>query len=143
MGGGIYLGTILGGIRMTKLRGIYKCRECGSALEVVEVGGCEPMCCGKPMELLEEKTADTSKEKHVPYIERQSDGYLVRVGQTVLHPMEEKHYIEWIELIVDGVVNRKYLRPGDRPEAVFKVPEGKEVSARELCNIHDLWANKL
>ena len=128
---------------MTKKMQVYKCEICGNIVEVMHEGAGELVCCGQPMNLLEEKTADTSTEKHVPYLERKDNKYVVKVGENTAHPMEEKHYIEWIELIVDGAVYRKHLNPGDAPEAVFEVPEGKEVSAREYCNIHGLWSGKL
>ena len=122
---------------------VYKCEICGNIVEVMHEGAGELVCCGEPMKLLEEKTTDSSTEKHVPFITRGNGKYIVKVGENTAHPMEEKHYIEWIELIVDGVVYRKYLSPSDAPEAVFEVPEGKEVSAREYCNIHGLWTGKL
>ncbi len=118
---------------------VYKCNVCGNIVEVLHVGGGELVCCGQPMQLLEEKTADSSTEKHVPFIERVDGKYVVKVGENQAHPMEEKHYIEWIELIVDGVVYRKFLKPGDEPKAEFEVPEGKDVYAREFCNLHGLW----
>jgi len=127
---------------MTKKRQIYKCEICGNIVEVVHEAGGTLVCCGQPMTLLEEKTADTSQEKHVPFIQEVDEGYHVKVGENALHPMEESHYIEWIELIVDGIVYKKYLKPGDKPEALFKVAKGKEVIAREYCNIHGLWINK-
>ncbi len=127
---------------MTKRGQIYKCEVCGNIVEVVHEGPGDLVCCGQPMVLLEEKTADTSTEKHVPFIKREDGKYVVVVGENALHPMEEKHYIEWIELTVDGVVYKKFLNPGDEPKAVFEVPEGKEVSAREYCNIHGLWVKK-
>ncbi len=122
---------------------VYKCNVCGNIVEVLHVGGGELVCCGQPMQLLEEKTADTSTEKHVPYIERVDGKYVVKVGQNQAHPMEEKHYIEWIELIVDGKVYRKFLNPGDEPKAEFEVPEGSDVYAREYCNLHGLWKGTL
>ncbi|MBB6061832.1 superoxide reductase [Thermosipho japonicus] len=124
---------------MTERIQVYKCEKCGNIVEVLHEGAGTLVCCGEPMKLLEEKTADTSTEKHVPFIEEVEDGYRVRVGENALHPMEEKHYIEWIELIVDGVVYRKFLNPGDKPEAEFKVAKGSEVHAREYCNVHGLW----
>ncbi len=127
---------------MTKRMQVYKCEVCGNIVEVLHEGVGELICCGQPMKLLEEKTADSATEKHVPFITRESNKYIVRVGENALHPMEEKHYIEWIELIVDGVVHRRFLKPGDSPEAVFEIPEGKEVWAREFCNIHGLWVKK-
>lgn len=123
---------------MEKLQ-VYKCNICGNIVEVLHVGSGQLFCCGKPMELLEERTADSSNEKHVPFIERVDGKYVVKVGENQAHPMEEKHFIEWIELIVDGIVYRKFLIPGEEPMAEFEVPEGREVYAREYCNIHGLW----
>ena len=116
---------------------IYKCAVCGNIVEVVYGSTGELVCCGQPMELLDEKTADTATEKHVPVIEKIDSGYKVTVGST-LHPMEEKHYIEWIELLADGKAYRQFLNPGDAPEAVFNVEAGS-VTAREHCNVHGLW----
>lgn len=120
---------------------VYKCEVCGNIVEVLQGGKGELVCCGKPMKLLVENTVDAAKEKHVPVIERQGDGYKVKVG-SVSHPMEEKHYIQWIELVADGRSYTQFLRPGDAPEAVFKV-EAKEVYAREYCNLHGLWKGVL
>ena len=121
----------------TKLNGIYKCEICGNIVEVLHTGEGDLVCCGQNMTLLDEKTADSSTEKHVPLIEKTSDGFKVTVGST-LHPMEEKHYIEWIELIADGKSYRKFLKPGDKPIAEFCIQASK-VSAREYCNVHSLW----
>ncbi len=118
---------------------IFKCDICGSVVEMIHDGQ-KPFCCGQPMRELEEKFIEG--DKHVPVIERTGDGYLVRVGN-VPHPMEEGYYIEWIELIVDGVTHRKYLKPGEKPEAMFEIPEGKKVMARELCTNHGLWRSKV
>jgi superoxide reductase len=127
---------------MEKLQ-VYKCNVCGNIVELLHVGGGPLYCCGQPMELLQEQTADAAGEKHVPYIERVDGKYIVKVGQNQAHPMDEKHYIEWIELIVDGKVYRKFLNPGDKPEAEFEVPEGKDVYAREFCTLHGLWKGVL
>ncbi len=121
---------------------IYKCETCGSLVEVLQDGEGVPYCHGKPMTLLEAKSADVTTEKHVPYVERVDGKYVVKVGKEQKHPMQPEHYIVFIELIVDGVVYRKYLKPGDEPMAEFEVPEGKEVWAREYCNIHGLWEKK-
>ena len=123
---------------MTKLREIYKCNVCGNIVELVHTGVGELVCCGEPMELLKEKTEDSSVEKHVPYIKKTSDGVLVKVGQNQDHPMEEKHYIEWIQVIADGEAYRKFLKPGDKPQAKFNISANK-ITAREYCNIHGLW----
>ena len=122
---------------MAKKLEIYKCSTCGNIVEVLHGGVGELVCCGKPMELLDEKTADATTEKHVPVIEKIDGGYKVKVG-SVPHPMEEKHFIEWIELLADGKAYRQFLKPGDAPEAMFNVDAGS-VSAREHCNVHGLW----
>jgi len=116
---------------------IYKCSVCGNIVEVMYVGGGELVCCGKPMILQKENTVDAAKEKHVPVIEKTADGVKVKIG-SVPHPMEEKHYIQWIEIIADGKVYHQFLKPGDAPEAVFCV-KAEKVIAREYCNIHGQW----
>ncbi len=123
---------------MTKVKQIYKCEVCGNIVEVLHEGVGELVCCGQPMKLMNEQTKDASTEKHVPYIEKTSDGILVKVGQNQEHPMMDEHYIEWIELIADGESYRKYLKPGDKPQALFCIT-ADSVSAREYCNIHGLW----
>jgi len=122
---------------MTKRNEIYKCEICGNIVQVLHEGMGELVCCGEPMIRLNAKTADFKTEKHVPVIEKTENGYLVKVG-SVPHPMEDKHYIEWIELVADGASYRKYLKPGDKPEAHFCI-EAIEISAREYCNVHGLW----
>jgi superoxide reductase len=116
---------------------IYKCMLCGNIVEVLHGGDGELVCCGQPMKNLAAKTADEGREKHVPVIEKINGGYKVKVG-SVPHPMEQKHYIEWIELLADEAAYRRFLNPGDKPEAVFSV-EAAKVTAREHCNIHGLW----
>ena len=117
--------------------GVYKCNVCGNIVELIHLGGGELVCCGQPMELLIEKIADQGKEKHVPVIEKTDKGVLVKIG-SVPHPMEEKHFIEWIEVLADGVAYRKFLKPGDKPEAEFCIGAQK-IEAREFCNVHGLW----
>ena len=124
---------------MTTKDQIYKCEICGNIVEVLHEGRGELICCSQPMKLFEEKTADSSVEKHVPFIKREGNKYTVKVGENTSHPMEENHYIEWIELIIDGILHKKFLKPGDNPEVEFYVAEGKEVYAREYCNLHGLW----
>jgi superoxide reductase len=116
---------------------VYKCEACGNIVEVVHGGEGELVCCGAPMKFLEENTVDAAKEKHVPVLEKTADGWTVRVG-SVAHPMEEKHYIEWVELIADGKAYRQFLEPGQTPEATFKI-DADQVTAREYCNLHGLW----
>lgn len=122
---------------MTAKNEIYKCDLCGNIVAVLHEGKGQLVCCNQPMKLLKENTTDASNEKHVPVIEKLADGVKVTVG-SVAHPMEEKHYIEWIELIADGRSYRQFLAPGQAPEAFFPVTADK-VTAREYCNLHSLW----
>jgi superoxide reductase len=116
---------------------VYKCEVCGNIVEVVHGGAGELVCCGQAMKLLTENTVDAAKEKHVPVIEKISGGVKVKVGE-VAHPMEEKHYIEWIEIIADGKAYRQFLNPGEAPEAVFMI-DHENITAREFCNLHGMW----
>jgi len=122
---------------MTELNQIYKCNVCGNIVEVVHTGSGELVCCGQPMELLKENTTDAAQEKHVPIIEKTENGIKITIGE-VPHPMEEEHFIEWIEILADGKSYRQYLKPGNTPEAEFCV-DTSEITAREYCNLHGLW----
>ena len=122
---------------MSKLLEVYKCNACGSIIEVMNPGDGELVCCGEPMKLMTEGTTDAAKEKHVPVIEKTPTGYKVKVG-AVAHPMEEKHWIQWIELVADGISYTRFLKPGEAPEAEFCVT-GTKVYAREYCNLHGHW----
>ena len=122
---------------MAEKMGIYKCVICGNMVEVIHGGGGDLVCCGQPMTLLVENTTDASREKHVPVIEKTVKGFKIKVG-SIPHPMEEKHYIEWIELIADGKSFRQFLQPGQAPEAEFCIA-ADQITAREYCNIHSLW----
>lgn len=122
---------------MTQLKQIYKCNVCGNIVEVIHTGVGTLVCCGQPMELQNEKTQDLGYEKHVPVIEKTEKGIRVKIG-AIPHPMEETHYIEWIEIITDAGSCRKFLKPGDKPEAEFETKENT-VKTRDYCNIHGLW----
>ncbi len=122
---------------MTKRLQVYKCGLCGNIVEMLHEGAGELVCCGKPMDLLNDQTADKATEKHVPVIEKTSEGYKVTVG-TTLHPMLDDHYIEWIELVADGEIYRQFLKPGSEPTAAFCM-KADHVTAREYCNLHGLW----
>lgn len=122
---------------MTKKLQIYKCDICGNIVEVIHEGAVALVCCAEPMKLMGENTVDAAVEKHVPVIEKADDGVKVKVG-SVEHPMEESHYIEWIEVIVDGKAYREFLKPGGSPEATFSLKD-ENVTAREYCNKHGLW----
>jgi superoxide reductase len=137
---------------MTNLNQVYKCDICGNTIEVVGTGGGEMICCGQPMQLLEPKNADPELgEKHVPVIEEEGDQFKIKIG-SIPHPMEEKHYIQWIEMIEADTgdrVCRKFLKPGDKPELIIKktdcpglVGNIDKFLIRECCSLHLLWANK-
>ena len=117
--------------------GIYKCEVCGNMVGMIHAGGGELVCCGQPMTLLTENSVEASREKHIPVIEPAPGGVKVKVG-SIPHPMEEKHYIEWIEVVADGQAYRQFLQPGDAPEAFFCLTN-RTITARAYCNLHGLW----
>jgi superoxide reductase len=119
---------------------VYKCEVCGNIVEVLHGGQGELVCCGQAMKLYKENTVDAAKEKHVPVVENVAGGFKVKIG-SVAHPMEEKHYIEWVELLVGDKAYRQFLKPGEAPEAVFTV-KATNATAREYCNLHGLWNGK-
>ena len=123
---------------MAKFLEVYKCNLCGNIVETIHAGGGSLTCCGEKMALLTENSVDAAKEKHVPVITKVDGGYKVTIG-SVAHPMEEKHYIEWIELLADGKAYRQFFKFGEVAEALFSV-EAANVSARELCNLHGVWS---
>ncbi|HDQ59753.1 MAG TPA: desulfoferrodoxin [Candidatus Woesearchaeota archaeon] len=125
---------------MTELKQIYKCEVCGNIIEVLHTGIGELVCCGKPMVLKKEDDGPADYEKHAPVIEKTEKSVKVKVGATE-HPMQKDHYIEWIELIVDGKYARRFLTPADKPEAEFCMT-GEKIKARMYCNIHGLWKSK-
>ncbi|MGB9719691.1 MAG: desulfoferrodoxin [Candidatus Anstonellales archaeon] len=124
---------------MTKRLDVYKCNVCGNIVEVMHAGVGTLVCCGRPMELLKEKTQDVGNEKHVPVVEKRGREIRIKVG-SVPHPMEEKHYIEWIEVVTkDGHSYVAFLKPGMKPEAEFEVKSENVAMVREYCNMHGLW----
>ena len=125
---------------MTELMQVYKCEVCGNMVEMVHEGKGELVCCGQPMKLMNENTVDAAQEKHVPVIEKIEHGIKVKVG-SVAHPMEDKHYIEWIQVMADGKAYRKFLKPGQAPEAEFCIDADK-ITAREFCNLHGHWKSE-
>lgn len=116
---------------------VYKCEACGNIVEVMHAGGGELVCCGAPMVLMVEGVVDAAKEKHVPVVEKVDGGFKVKVGD-VAHPMEEKHYIEWIELMADGKCYVEFLCTDSPAEATFCI-DAQNVTARAYCNLHGLW----
>ena len=124
---------------MTKKLEIYKCNICGNIVEILHMGAGQLICCGQPMVLLPIKTQEEGREKHVPVIEKTKKGIKVKVG-SIAHPMEEKHYIEFIEVFTGDRIVRKFLKPNDMPEAEFQEFD-TNARARELCTIHGLWSS--
>ena len=123
---------------MPKRYEVYKCSVCGNIVEVAHSGAGALVCCGKNMDLMSENKVDAATEKHVPVIVKGDGTITVKVGD-VAHPMEAAHYIEWIELLADDKIYRKYLKPGETPEATFNV-SAQKVTAREYCNLHGHWS---
>ena len=120
--------------------GIYKCEHCGNIVEVLTAAGPDIICCGEAMKKLVANTVEASKEKHIPVLEKTAQGDLVKVG-SVAHPMEEKHFIEWIAVRTnDGKIGRKFLKAGDKPEALFEIKADKIVELIAYCNLHGLWS---
>ncbi len=124
---------------MTKRTELYKCEICGNIVEVKHTGAPALVCCDEKMKLLKENTTDAAIEKHVPVIEKTENGYKIVVGE-VEHPMTDKHYIEWIELITENEVYTKFLKPGEKPEAIF-CTDAEKVTVRAYCNLHGNWKN--
>ena len=126
---------------MTELNEIYKCTVCGNIVEIIHTSAGELVCCGQPMQLQKENSVDASQEKHVPVLEDTGKGLKVTIG-SVPHPMEEEHYIEWLEIIADGKAIRKHLKPGNPPETIFyKIAD--KLTVRAYCNLHGLWKAEL
>jgi superoxide reductase len=119
---------------------VYKCEVCGNITKVVHNSGGLLVCCGKPMILQQEKTTDQGKEKHVPVIEKSASGIMVKVG-SVPHPMEETHYLEWVDVRTGENVYVRSFKPGEKPETEFCIAD-TNVKARAYCNVHGLWTNK-
>ncbi len=117
---------------------VYKCKSCGIIVEALDGGEGELSCCDEPMILFSEKTEDAGKEKHVPIIEALDIGVRVKIG-SIPHPMVEDHFIEWIQLLAGGKTYRRFLKPGDAPEAVFEIKAEEIELAREYCSVHGLW----
>lgn len=135
---------------MTQTHQIYKCLVCGNIVEVLHTGIGQLVCCGQPMNLENPNTVDASTEKHLPVAEKlpnegltcPNQGFLIKIGAEA-HPMEEKHFIEWIEVeTADGKRGKKFLKPGEQPQADFPT-NSKIIKARAYCNMHGLWETEI
>ncbi len=120
---------------------LYRCTTCKNVVEMVQAKGGHLSCCGQPMLEVVPHEVEAALEKHIPVITQVDGGIFVSVGE-VAHPMEEEHLILWIELTVDGITRKQYLNPGDKPEAFFPNITGKNIIAREFCNLHGSWVSK-
>lgn len=118
---------------------VYKCELCGNIVEVLHGGAGTLVCCGEEMKLYAENTVDAAKEKHVPSLEITNSGIKVSVG-SVLHPMDEKHYIEFVELVTEDRSFTHFFKPGDTPVFTFEKVDGA-FTVRAYCNLHGLWKN--
>ncbi|MBO8169028.1 MAG: desulfoferrodoxin [Thermoanaerobacteraceae bacterium] len=123
---------------MTALKELYKCSICGNVVEIVHEGAPALVCCHQPMEKIAAKREDQGKEKHVPVIKESSNGIRVEVGD-VHHPMEQKHYIKFIEVLTENKLFRAELVPDQLPVAEFPVSKADVVTVRSYCNLHGLW----
>ena len=122
-----------------ELNQLFKCNVCGNIVELVNLGGGTLVCCQKPMEELVAKTTDEGTEKHLPVLEETESGVLVKVG-SVPHPMDEDHYIVWIEIVTtDSKVYRHYLKPTHPPQTRFVLSSKNVKLVRSYCNVHGLW----
>lgn len=126
---------------MTNLRDLNHCSVCGNVVEVVNTGAPALVCCNKAMEKLVSGSTDASLEKHVPVVENVDGGIKVKVGSAP-HPMEEKHFIRFIEVLTKDQVHRAGLVPGQAPEASFLVKADEVVEVREYCTLHGLWKHQ-
>ena len=122
---------------MTQKKEVYKCNFCGNIVEVLHAGVGELVCCGQPMEKMTEKSQDEGQEKHLPVVEVDGQKVTVEIG-SIPHPMEEKHFIEWIEIETTNERLRQFLKPGNAPEVEFEL-SATDFQVRAYCNIHGLW----
>lgn len=119
----------------------YRCPHCGNIVMAVEESGVPIICCGQPMQEIIGGTVDASKEKHVPVVSVDGNSVHVKVG-SIEHPSTEEHYIQWIGISTESSVQMKYLKPGEKPEACFKIcNEEKVAEAFCYCNLHGKWSS--
>lgn len=116
----------------------FVCEHCGNKITFVEDMGVPVMCCGQKMTELVANTTDAAQEKHVPVVEKDGNKVKVVVG-SVEHPMVEEHSIQWIAVETKKGSQIKYLKPGEKPEAVFSLEDDEVVAVYEYCNLHGLW----
>lgn len=117
----------------------YKCDLCGRIVEIVKDSASQLVCCGQPMRELVPGAVEAAVEKHVPVVSVEGNTVTVTVGE-VEHPMTAEHYIEFIAITTTQGVQRKDLKPGEKPVAVFALHDGDAMeTAYAYCNLHGLW----
>ena len=120
----------------------YYCEICKSIVTNLNGVDTPKICCGEPMKKLVAGSVEASQEKHIPVCEMTSNQLKVSVG-SILHPMEEKHYIEWILIKTDKGEHVKYLEPNKEPVVTFSVKDEKVQEVYAYCNLHGLWKVEL
>ena len=120
----------------------YMCPDCGLVIETIHDSGIAPSCCSMKMDELKPNTVEASGEKHIPAVQVDGSVVTVNVG-SVNHPMQDAHYIEWVQLVTESGSQRKYLSPGQAPNVVFHLGEDKPVAVYAYCNLHGLWKTEL
>ena len=120
----------------------YICHDCGMVIEAIHDSGIAPSCCGMKMDVLVPNTVDASGEKHIPAVSVKDGAVHVNVG-SIDHPMQDAHYIEWVQLVTENGVQRKHLKPGEAPKVSFLLGDEKPVAVYAYCNLHGLWKTSL
>lgn len=131
---------------MTKINEIYHCSICGNIISVFHDGPGVLSCCDQTMSLLKSNTIEASLEKHIPVFQKTKKGFKIQVG-SIPHPMEEKHFIEWLEFAIEDKIIRKQFRPGEKAELIiecqnYNLDNCKKDNPkwiRAYCNLHGLW----
>ena len=120
----------------------YICPHCGNVVEMIHDAGVNPVCCGQKMDELVPGSVEASHEKHIPAVDVDGGILAVKVG-SVEHPMTEEHWIEWVELVSDKGIQRKYLNPGEPAKVRFLLNGEKPLAVYAYCNLHGLWKVEL
>ena len=120
----------------------YRCAHCGNIIHKIYDAGVPVVCCGQKMEEMVPNTVEASTEKHLPKVELEGKMLSVDVG-SVSHPMEDKHFIEWVCVETEKGILRKHLNPGEEPKLHFDLGEEKAVAVYAYCNLHGLWKTEL
>ena len=107
---------------------------------VYAIGGAEAL--PETLVALVPNTVEASGEKHIPAVTVEGNVVTVNVG-SMDHPMQDVHYIEWVQLVTEQGVQRKSLTPGQAPKVVFTLVDDKPLAVYAYCNLHGLWKTEL